>query len=429
MVEKIKAIDAYTVFDSRGFPTVECMMYLDGGHQGRAIVPSGASTGTFEALELRDSDPSKFGGKSVYQAIHNIKEVIQPVLLRNKVKSQSELDTLLIELDGTENKSRLGANAILAVSMAYASSIASSRGLSLFESLPAKRDNYILPLPEIQIFGGGAHSAGRIDIQDFMIICNGAGTLMECFEMTFKVYQEAGKILKRENRLAGLADEGGYWPVFDSNEAVFQILTEAIREAGLTPGEEVSISLDIAASEFYDNNQYHLKLDNRVLSSHEFSALLSSWLQEYAICSIEDPFSEHDISSWKQFTAAWSDKIQIIGDDLFVTHRKRLETGIRDRLANSILIKLNQIGTVSETLACIEDAMEAGWRPVISARSGETEDTFISHLAVATGAGQLKVGSFARSERMVKWNELLRIERKLSDQAKFANDYIKFPWQ
>ncbi|MCB0665748.1 MAG: phosphopyruvate hydratase [Saprospiraceae bacterium] len=429
MVEKIKAIDAYTVFDSRGFPTIECLMYLDGGHQGRAMVPSGASTGTFEALELRDRDPSKFGGKSVYQAIRNIKEVIQPVLLRNEVKSQHELDDLLIELDGTENKSRLGANAILAVSMAYASSIASYRGLSLFESLPAKRDNYILPLPEIQIFGGGAHSAGRIDIQDFMIICNGAGTLMECYEMTFKVYQEAGKILKRENRLAGLADEGGYWPVFDSNEAVFQILTEAILQAGLTPGREVSISLDIAASEFYDKNQYHLKLDNRVLSSHEFSALLGSWLEDYAICSIEDPFSEHDISSWRQFTSAWSDKIQIIGDDLFVTHRKRLENGIRDRLANSILIKLNQIGTVSETLACIEDAINAGWRPVISARSGETEDTFISHLAVATGAGQLKVGSFARSERMAKWNELLRIERKLSDQAKFANDYIQFPWQ
>lgn len=428
MANKITRIDAYTVFDSRGFPTLECILSLASGHQGRAIVPSGASTGLFEALELRDGDQAIFRGKSVNRAIHNVTEVIQPVLLRNEIRDQQQLDDLLVELDGTENKSRLGANSILAVSMAFANATASARGLALYEVLDPEQDQYIIPLPEIQIFGGGAHSSGRIDIQDFMVICIGANTLMECYEMTFAIYQEAGQILKREGRLAGLADEGGYWPVFDSNEAVFQILTQAIQDAGLVPGKDVAISLDIAASELYHDDQYHLKLDRSVLSSGEFMSLMESWINEYPICSIEDPFSELDHTTWQTFTSRWKNKIQIIGDDLFVTNREKLTNGVQHSLANSILIKLNQIGTVTETVQCIREALKSGWRPVVSARSGETEDTFISHLAVGTGAGQLKVGSFARSERMAKWNELLRIQRHLPQDSLFANHCIRFPW-
>lgn len=431
MVEdyRIDSIDAYTVFDSRGYPTIECLVLLKNGAKGCAIVPSGASTGAHEALELRDGKAEVFGGKSVFQAIDNITQQIQPALVKRVIQSQEVLDKILVELDATSNKSNLGANAILAVSMAFAKAVADARGLPLFKSLTETEGQYLIPLPEIQIFGGGAHSAGRIDIQDFMIICNGANSLMECYQMTFDVYQAAGKILKKEGLLAGIADEGGYWPMFDSNESVLEILTRSIEAAGYRPGIDVSISLDIAASEFFNESRYHFKLENRQFSSHDLHRTLEEWLSKYAICAIEDPFSENDHQTWREFTSHWKDRIQIIGDDLFVTSRDRLREGIAQRLANSILIKLNQIGTVTETLDCILEAQNAGWRPVVSARSGETEDTFIAHLAVATGAGQLKVGSFARSERMSKWNELIRIERGLGNLAIFANQVIRFPWQ
>jgi len=429
MTNQISTIEAYTVFDSRGYPTIECVLTLDGGIQGRAIIPSGASTGTFEALELRDGDQAVFGGKSVFQAIRNIDEIIQPVLLGIKIRDQEHLDQILIELDGTPNKSNLGANAILAVSMSYARAIANKKALPLYRSLDYHLEKYVIPLPEIQIFGGGAHSAGRIDIQDFMVICTGAKDLMQCYKMTFDIYQAAGRILKKQGNLAGLADEGGLWPMFSTNEEVFQVLNAAIEAAGYIPGSDVSISVDIAASEFYQDNTYQLSLEKRTLSSEGFTTLLEAWIDRYAICSIEDPFAEQDILSWQSFATKWKDKIQIVGDDLFVTNKDRLEIGIRKELGNSILIKLNQIGTVSETLSCIRLAQDSGWYPVISARSGETEDAFIAHLAVATGAGQLKVGSFARSERMVKWNELLRIERDLEGGAPFANHSIIFPWK
>ncbi|MBK8501429.1 MAG: phosphopyruvate hydratase [Saprospiraceae bacterium] len=427
-MSRIKSIDAITVFDSRGYPTIECRVHLTSGNTGTAIVPSGASTGSHEALELRDGDLKTFGGKSVNRAIGHIIDIIQPALLGFQVDQQEKLDQTMIELDGTPNKSRLGANAILAVSMAYAHASASFKQSPLYQSL-GNRDSYIIPLPEIQIFGGGAHSAQSIDIQDFMVIGIGAKSLMECYQMTFDIYQQAGKILKKKGLLAGVADEGGYWPLFNTNEEVLMTLTEAIERSGYRPGIDIAISLDIAASEFYENNKYHLRLEGRKLSADEFCKVVESWIENYPICSLEDPFAEMDFEAWQLFADRWKDKIQIIGDDLFTTNPVKLQHGIENSLANSVLIKLNQIGTVSETLKCIEMAQDAGWRPVVSARSGETEDRFIAHLAVATGAGQLKVGSFTRSERMAKWNELLRIEHALKDKASFANSEINFPWQ
>ncbi len=425
---KIHRIQAITVFDSRGYPTIECEVILDNGISGKAIVPSGASTGTHEALDLRDHLPEVFAGKSVFRAIQNIHQVLQPELIGLDVQDQQRIDERMIDLDGTVNKSHLGANAILAVSMACAQSVAKARGVPLFESLTSNRD-FILPLPEIQIFGGGAHSAGSVDIQDYMIICVGARDLMECYQMTFDVYRQAGELLTARGLLVGVADEGGYWPTFGTNEEAMTILLQAIEKAGYRPGLDIALSLDIAASEFYHGGHYHLRLENRKFSPSGFIEVVENWLKQYPICSIEDPFAEEDIPSWKNLNGNWNGKIQIIGDDLFATNPSRLKNGIEQKLANSVLIKLNQIGTVSETLRCIEIAHEAGWRPVISARSGETEDTFISHLAVATNAGQLKVGSFTRSERMAKWNELLRISQHLQSKADFATSRISFPWK
>ena len=426
-MSRIKSIDAITVFDSRGYPTIECQVHLTSGETGTAIVPSGASTGSHEALELRDGDHSCFGGKSVYRAIDHITDIIQPNLVGQEIDAQYQLDQKMIELDGTPNKSKLGANAILAVSMACAQAAAAYKKLPLYQSL-CKRDSYIIPLPEIQIFGGGAHSGQSIDIQDFMVTGIGAHSLTECYQMTFDIYQQAGKILKDRGLLVGVADEGGYWPMFKTNEDVLLVLTEAIEHSGYQPATDIAISLDIAASEFYERPNYLLRLEDRKLNAGEFYQVIESWIENYAICSLEDPFAEMDFATWQLFTDRWKNKIQIIGDDLFTTNPIRLKHGIENNLANSILIKLNQIGTVTETLTCIEMAQEAGWRPVVSARSGETEDRFIAHLAVATGAGQLKVGSFTRSERMAKWNELLRIEHQLKDKARFATAEIDFPW-
>lgn len=414
----IQDIQAYTVFDSRGYPTIEGVVTLANGKSGRAIVPSGASTGKYEALELRDGDPATFGGKSVFQAIGHVNTEIKACLLGQDVSDQSQIDYLMIECDGTPNKSRLGANAILAVSMACARAAANAREIPLHQSLSGGTGN-LIPLPEIQIIGGGAHSAGRVDIQDFMVTCLSANSLLACYQMTFDVYRETGNILASQDKIAGVADEGGYWPVFDTNEAVLALLVQAIKQAGYEPGVDMAISLDIAASEFYKNGRYHLQLEDRDFSTAGFSEYLSELCETYPIFSIEDPFDEDDHESWANFTQQWGTKMQIIGDDLFVTNRQRIQHGIDQQLANSVLIKVNQIGTLTEALAAIRQTQEAGWRPVVSARSGETEDAFISHLAVATNAGQLKVGSFTRSERMVKWNELLRIERELGENAKF----------
>ncbi len=416
---KIKEIDALQVFDSRGNPTLEAIVELENGVKGSAIVPSGASTGRFEAHELRDEDEDRFLGKSVFKAIQNIKDEIRPELIGKNVHQQAELDELMIGLDGTSNKSRLGANTILGVSMAIARTSAIARNQPLFQTL-TEEEGTLLPLPEIQIIGGGAHAKGRIDIQDFMIICTGAESYDECLEMTFNVFHQCGRLLEKRGKLAGVADEGGYWPEFDSNEEAFDVLLEAITNAGYSPGQNVHLSLDIAASEFYGNGTYHLDLENRALSPGQFYEIISSWCTRYPVLSIEDPFAETDTANWKRFTNEFGDRIQIVGDDLFTTDIERVKAGKKSELANSVLIKLNQIGTVTETIRCIRQTQSFGWTPIVSARSGETEDPFIAHLAVATDAGQLKVGSFSRSERMVKWNEILRIKRELKENARFS---------
>lgn len=418
---KIKQIDAYQVFDSRGNPTLEAEVILENGIKGQAMVPSGASTGRTEALELRDGDPTRFGGKSVYKAIHNVRERIAPALTGKDVRNQAHLDTIMIDLDGTANKSNLGANAILGVSMAIARTSALAQNRPLFRTLTEKGGT-LLPLPEIQIIGGGAHSDGRIDIQDFMIICSSASDYRQCLEMSYNVYQACGKLLKKKGKLAGVADEGGYWPVFDSNEEVFDVILQSIEQAGYQPGSDIQLSLDIAASEFYSGDRYHLKLEEKVLDCDEFYELIFGWCESYPIISIEDPFAETDLANWKKLTGSFGNHLQIVGDDLFTTDIQRVREGKKKNLANSVLIKLNQIGTVTETIGCIRQTREFGWQPVVSARSGETEDPFIAHLAVATHAGQLKVGSFTRSERMAKWNEVIRIERELGSRALFAGN-------
>ncbi|MDR9828568.1 phosphopyruvate hydratase [Vibrio sp. FNV 38] len=421
---KILTVDAYQIFDSRGHPTIEAVVELESGITGLGLVPSGASTGQFEALELRDGDKTRFRGNSVYQAIANIKTEIAPALKGADIEDQATLDKLMCEVDGTPNKERLGANAILAVSLAIADAKAKQQGVPLYQSLSEKGDGHLLPLPEIQLVGGGAHAQWRTDIQDFLLIVNGATSYDETLEVTYNIYRTAEGLLKQRGLLAGAADEGGFWPTFDNHTAIFDFVMESIIAAGYQPGKEVSISLDIAASDLYSEGEYHLPLDGKSYTSEQFLALMLEWCEQYPILSIEDPFADTDFVAWREFTHQVGERIQVIGDDLFTTNIERIKQGIEQKLANSVLIKLNQIGTVSETLEAIEVTQKAGWLPVVSARSGETEDAFISHLAVATNSGQLKVGSFTRSERMVKWNEVIRIQRSLGSRAKFEGGLI-----
>ena len=465
----IQTLDAYPIFDSRGRPTVEAVITLSDGSRGVGTVPSGASTGQYEALELRDGNPAHYRGKGVSKAVDHILRIIAPSVIGMDASDQAVIDRRMVELDGTPNKACLGANAILAVSMAAANATASAKKQWLFEHLaavaasaqhvgwaspttvalagrdaPAVRAKptgspvvggahpthagALLPLPEIQIFGGGAHAQHRIDIQDFLIIAIGARSYDETLEMTHNVYFAAMDIMKERGRLHGIADEGGFWPDFDSNEQVFETLIAAIERAGYRAttdrkspsGREIAISLDLAASDLYKDGRYHFRSENRSFSSAEFAKLVIDWCTRYPIISIEDPCADTDWDGWRMVYDALGHKVQIIGDDLFTTNIARIEEGIQRNVANAVLIKLNQIGTVTETLLAIKRTQQAGWLPVISARSGETEDTFISHLAVATNAGQLKVGSFARSERMAKWNEVIRIGRRLGPDARFV---------
>lgn len=421
----IQAVDAYQIYDSRGMPTVEVQVDLDNGARGYGLVPSGASTGQFEALEMRDGDKSLFRGKSVFQAIDNVKGEIANQVMGLPANEQQAIDEAMIALDGTPNKSRLGANAVLGVSMAVANAAANAKGVPLYEHLGGGEGS-LLPLPEIQIIGGGAHANWRTDVQDFLVIATGAKNYRETLEITFNVYHAAGDIFRERNAYYGLADEGGYWPEFETNEEVFAVFIEAIKRAGYTPGKEASISLDIAASDLYDeaSQTYQFRLENRNFSREQFADLMIEWCDKYPIISVEDPAADTDWESWEKIYRAVGHQVQIIGDDLFTTNLTRIEEGIAKGVANSVLIKLNQIGSVTETLNAIRMTQEAGWLPVVSARSGETEDAFICHLAVATNAGQLKVGSFARSERMVKWNECLRIERALGAKATFLGAEI-----
>jgi enolase len=422
---KIRSIDAYQVYDSRGNPTVEVEIQLEDGTHGRGTVPSGASTGQFEALELRDGDPSRFRGKSVFKAITNIQREIAPALAGCDVLDQESLDNRLIELDGTPGKSRLGANAVLAVSMAAVNTAAASLGQALHSYL-GKSKGTLLPLPEIQIIGGGAHANWRTDVQDFLLIATGAASFQETMEITFNVHRAAGDLMAQRGTLYGVADEGGYWPEFSSNETILQFMTDAIIQAGYAPGKDAAISLDIAASDLYDpsTQRYAFRLEGRSFTSEQFAELQIGWCDRYPIVSLEDPMADTDWEGWSAIASALRHRIQLIGDDLFTTNLDRIRAGIEREAANAVLIKLNQIGTVTETLAAIALTQEAGWNPIISARSGETEDGFISHLAVATNAGQLKVGSFVRGERMAKWNEILRIERDLGSRGHFAGRSI-----
>ena len=422
---KIESVSAFQVFDSRGNPTIEAEIVLENGVRGSGLVPSGASTGQFEALELRDGDAGRFRGKSVFQAVEHVETEIAEALRGRDVTDQRGIDECLVALDGTPNKSRLGANAILAASMAAANASASAKGIPLFESLGGG-EGTLLPLPEIQVIGGGAHAHWRTDVQDFMVVATGADSYEEALEMTFEVYHAAGDRIHTLGKSLGLADEGGYWPDFATNEEAFDLVLEAIALAGMQPGKDIALSLDIAASDLFDteSGRYRFQLEKREFSPDEFSQLMIDWCERYPIISIEDPLHDDDWDYWRALNEAIGDRVQLVGDDLFTTNPERIRQGIKANAANAVLIKLNQIGTVTETLDAIRLTQEAGWRPVVSARSGETEDAIIAHLAVATNAGQLKVGSFARSERMVKWNEVLRIGRHLGKRARFRGSEV-----
>ena len=420
---KIKSVGAFQIFDSRGNPTVEAVVELENGVVGHGLVPSGASTGHHEALELRDGDSKKYRGKSVFRAIENVNTEIADAVVGRDVFDQEGLDAALIALDGTPGKSRLGANAILGVSMAAAQAAAAARRVPLFIHL-GQGTGTLLPLPEVQILGGGKHAHGRIDVQDFMIVPLCARTYAETLEVVSGVFHAAADVLKERGQLAGVADEGGYWPLFARNEDAFAILLAAIERAGYAPGRDVGLSLDIAATDLWRGGHYEFGLERRRFTSEEFTGLMIEWVKKYPIVSLEDPVAEDDWDGWKRMRAAIGSRCQLIGDDHFTTNLARIERGIAEQTANAVLIKLNQIGTVTETLRAIRRTQEAGWLPVVSARSGETEDAFIAHLAVATNAGQLKVGSFSRSERLAKWNEVLRIQRHLGERARFLGASI-----
>jgi enolase len=415
---RIRKIEGRRVWDSRGRPTVEAEIFLEDGASGRAIAPAGASTGTGEALDLRDGG-GKLGGADVGRAVAHVNGEIAAALRGRDAADQAALDQTLIELDGTPNKSRLGANALVAVSMAALQAAASSAGKPLYEHLLRGRDA-VIPLPEIQIFGGGAHAGRRVDVQDFMVMAPAARSFDQALEWTAEIYRAARDMLSEAGRLQGVADEGGFWPAFDTNEAALEALMRAIERAGFTPGQEIAISLDIAASEFYRDGRYHLARDGRALDSDAMAGMLADWIGRYPIRSIEDPLAEQDGEGLQRFTAAVGDRVQVVGDDFLVTRRERVLAAAAVGACNAVLIKPNQIGTLSEALAALEAAREVGWGAIVSARSGETEDVTIAHLAVGWGVGQLKVGSFARSERMAKWNEVLRIEAALAGRARFA---------
>ncbi len=414
----IDQVTARRVWDSRGRPTVEAEVRLGGGVTGRAIAPAGASTGSGEAVDLRDGGAA-FGGHDVTRAVRHVEREIAPALLGRDVAAQAELDHALVELDGTADKSRLGANALIAVSMAALHAAAAAAGRPLWRHLLGDRPAR-LPLPEIQIFGGGAHAGRRVDVQDFMVIAAGASSFAESLDWTAEVYRAAGARMAEAGRLRGVADEGGYWPAFDTNEQALECLVRAIEDAGRIPGDEVAIALDVAASEFGSAGRYRLGLEGRDLDGDGLAELLIGWLDRYPIVSIEDPLGEDDTRGMQRFTAAVGDRVQIVGDDYLVTSARRVERAVRDGACNALLVKPNQAGTVTETRAAFDAARAAGFGTIVSARSGESEDVTVVHLAVGWGAGQLKVGSFSRSERMAKWNEGLRIESALGDAAAFA---------
>jgi enolase len=418
----IAFIHARRVWDSRGRPTVEADVLLEGGAVGRAIAPAGASTGSGEALDLRDGGTA-FGGYDVTKAVTNVNTLIAHAVAGMDASDQEALDERLIELDGTRHKTRLGANAILSVSMAAAHAAAAAAGQPLYRYLGGA-DAALIPLPQIQIFGGGAHAGRRVDIQDCMVMCPAAETFAQALNWTAEVYRAAGQLMEAAGPLAGIADEGGWWPTFSSNEQALDTLVAAIEKAGLRPVEQVGIAVDIAASELHVDGHYKLALDDKKLTTDGMIGLLSGWLARYPILSIEDPLAEDDPEGFVAFSQAVGDKVQIVGDDFLVSDADRLRDAADGKAANAILLKPNQRGTLTETLDARRAAADCGYATIVSGRSGETEDVTIAHLAVGWGAGQLKVGSFARGERMAKWNEVLRIEEALGAKARFAGGSV-----
>lgn len=422
MVE-ITDVKAREILDSRGNPTVEVDVFAACGAMGRAAVPSGASTGKREALELRDKRSKRFGGKGVMTAVKNINSKIAPSVRGMDVSDQVKLDRFLIKLDGTPNKSKLGANAILGVSMATAKAAASANGMPLYKYLGGLNARY-LPVPMMNIINGGAHATNSLDIQEFMIIPVGAGTIAHAVQMGAETFHSLKKILKSEHLSTAVGDEGGVAPDLQSNEEAIQYIIRAIESAGYKPGKEIGLGLDAAASEFYQKGKYTLRSEKKILNSEKMIDYYEELIDKYPILSIEDGLAEQDWKGWELMTERLGGFVQIVGDDIFVTNPKIFRKGIEKGIANSILIKLNQIGTVTETLDTVEMAKQAGYTTIISHRSGETEDTFIADFAVGVNGGQIKTGSMSRSDRVAKYNQLIRIEEELGEGAQFLKEVL-----
>jgi enolase len=418
----IEAVHARQILDSRGNPTIEVEVVLDDGTHSRAAVPSGASTGAFEAVELRDGG-EEYGGKGVEHAVRAVIDQIQPELLGQDADEQRLIDFAMIDLDGTPDKSRLGANAILGVSLAAARAAAESAQLPLFRYLGGP-NAHVLPVPMMNILNGGAHADTNVDIQEFMIAPVGASTFAEAVRWGAETYHSLKSVLKRHGLNTGVGDEGGFAPDLEHNQAALDLLIEAIGQAGLAPGRDIGVAIDAAASEFYGEGGY--TFEGKTKTAAELAGIYAGWLDAYPIVSLEDPLAEDDWQGWQELSARIGDRVQIVGDDLFVTNPERIKRGIAERSANALLVKVNQIGTLTETLDAVELAHRSGWRCQISHRSGETEDTTISDIAVAINCGQMKTGAPARSERVAKYNQLLRIEERLDDAASYAG-HAAFP--
>ena len=420
MKTNIKNIKAREILDSRGNPTVEVDVFLENGIFGRAAVPSGASTGEYEAAELRDNDKSRYSGKGVLNAVNNVNNEINKTLIGTDVNDQTKIDNTLINLDGTQNKSKLGANAILGVSLASARAASTVNDIPLYQHLGTTND-FIMPVPMMNILNGGSHANNTVDIQEFMIFPFGASTFSKALRIGTEIFHKLKSELHKKGLNTAVGDEGGFAPNLSSNEEAIEIILKSIEKAGYKPGEEVFLALDVAASELYENGEYNLMSENKAFSSSEMTSYLESLVEKYPIISIEDGLDENDWDGWKKLTKSLGQNVQIVGDDLTVTNITRLQKAIDNKSMNSILIKLNQIGTLSETIQAVELARKVNYGAVISHRSGETEDTFIADLSVAMGMGQIKTGSITRSDRVAKYNQLLRIEEHLGSQASIAS--------
>ena len=423
MKSNIKKIVAREIIDSRGNPTLESEVYLESGVSGRAAVPSGASTGSREALELRDLKSSRYNGKGVLSNVKFIETKINDALNGLDSNNQKLIDRVLIDLDGTNNKSKLGANTLLAVSLANAKSSANNNNLSLFRSIK-QSEEYIMPVPMMNIINGGSHANNSVDIQEFMIMPVGASSIKEAVRYGVEVFHALGKILDSKNYITTVGDEGGYAPNLSSNKEALDVIMQAIEKAGYKPGEDIMLALDVASSEFYEDGKYNLESEGKKYTNSEFIQLIKSWTQSYPIVSVEDALDENDWDGWSELTEELGDKVQLVGDDLFVTNPEIFKKGIDKKIANAILIKLNQIGTLTETIEAMDLAKVNKYNSVVSHRSGETEDTFIADLAVAYSVGQIKTGSLSRSDRVAKYNQLIRIEEELGEKSHYPGNTI-----